>query len=224
MRLAITVFILSCLPTPIASGATVSGTVVDVLGNPISGARVDHIGRLVVVPPPDAAIEQPNEPRTDAEGHFQITTISPALVIRKPGYQSERVRVTGDAQMQVTLQPVKPFKCKVEPLPKVKTKKANDVDYTASWFYVETKNGPKGIISGQGSSYSFGAPGDRNVWASLDYFEVMLPNGVIDARGHSADGKYWRMQTRFGAAAQYYDVDQSTAEVLDCIMDRVLVR
>ncbi|HWZ31880.1 MAG TPA: hypothetical protein VNX18_11125 [Bryobacteraceae bacterium] len=134
------------------------------------------------------------------------------------------MRVTGDAQMQVTLQPVKPFKCKVEPLPKVKTKKANDVDYTASWFYVETKNGPKGIISGQGSSYSFGAPGDRNVWASLDYFEVMLPNGVIDARGHSADGKYWRMQTRFGAAAQYYDVDQSTAEVLDCIMDRVLVR
>jgi hypothetical protein len=176
MRLAITVFILSCLPTPIASGATVSGTVVDASGKAISGARLDHIGKLVVVGPPDVAVEPSrDESQTDAEGRFQVTTTSPELVIRKPGYQSERVRVTGDAQMQVTLQPIKPSKCKVEPLPKVKTKKANDIDYTASWFYVETKNGPKGIISGQGPTYSFGAPSDRVVWTSLDYFEVMLP-------------------------------------------------
>ena len=34
--------------------------------------------------------------------------------------------------------------CKQSPPPDVKSKKANDADYTAIWFYIETKDSPKG--------------------------------------------------------------------------------
>jgi hypothetical protein len=49
----------------------------------------------------------------------------------------------------------------------------------------------------------------------------MYENGVIDACGHSADGKYWRSRSTFGASAQYYNQTRETAEQLDCVMDRV---
>ena len=101
---------------------------------------------------------------------------------------------------------------------------ANDVDYTAIWFYIETKDGPKGILSGSGPSYSWGAPIDSNVWTSIEYSELMYESGMIDASGHTADGKYWRSRTKFGSAAQYYKVTQETAEQLDCVMDRVTLR
>jgi hypothetical protein len=205
-----------------AAGATISGTVTDASDQPIQNARIDHIGKLVVVPPPDSAVKpSPDEPGTDAEGHFIITTNTPAFVIRKPGYDSQRLFVNGDAQVRVTMQRIKPSTgCRLTHPPVWKTKPANDIDYTATWIYFETKNGPKGIISGSGPMYSFGAPRDSDVWTSAEYAEVMYENGVIDARGHTADGKYWRSQTKFGAAAQYYNVDRATAEALDCWMDR----
>jgi hypothetical protein len=223
MRLRRAVFLLAIYgAAEIAVAATVSGKVVDVSGSPIEGARIDHMGKLVVGVPAGVDLKpSADQPHTDAQGHFEVTTTAPAVVIRKPGYESQRVFVTGDAQLQVTLQPISKRPCGIEHLPVVKTKAASDVDYTATRLYVETKSGTAGIISGHGPMYSFGAPSDRDVWTSLDYFEVMYDSGVIDARGHSADGKYWRSQTSFGAAAQYYGVDQSTAEILDCIMDRV---
>jgi len=212
-------------PIQTVNAATISGTVVDVSGKPIADARIDHIGRLVVSARTSYAVKpSPGDVRTDADGHFQVTTTTPAMVVRKPGYVSQRVRVTGDAQVQITLQPIKPPTCKVERVPKVKTKQANDVDYTANWIYIDTKDGPKGIISGSGPMYSYGAPSDQQVWTSLDYFEVMYDSGVIDARGHSADGKYWRLQTTFGEAAQYLGMDQATAEILDCVLDRPLIK
>jgi hypothetical protein len=105
--------------------------------------------------------------------------------------------------------------------PKIKIKKSNDVDYTATWFYIETKNGPQGILSGSGSSYSWGAPSDSSVWTSMGYSEVMYKNGMIDASGHTIDGRYWRSRTIFGAAAQYYNVNRETAEQLDCVMNGI---
>ena len=52
----------------------------------------------------------------------------------------------------------------------------------------------------------------------------MEGNGIIDASGHSADGKYWRLRSIFGAAAQYYNQTRENAEQLDCVMDRVSIR
>lgn len=209
-----------------ATAATISGTVVDASGMPIAGARVDHKGEMVVVPPTSLNVKpSPDETRTDADGRFSVTTLVPAFVVRKPGYVSQRVLVTGDSQVQITLEKIKAeTRCRQSPPPKVKTKKANDVDYTATWFYIETKDGPKGILSGSGALYSFGAPADSDVWTSIGYSEAMYESGMIDASGHTGDGKYWRKRSFFGAAAQYYNVDRETAELLDCVMDHVMLQ
>ena len=211
---------LAALP---AAAATISGTVKNASGKPIKDARIDHTGKMVVVPPTNLWMKpSPGETRTDADGHFQVTTVSPAIVIRTPGFESERVRVAGDAEVHITLLEIKAVsRCKQWPPPNVKTKKADDVDYTAFLFYVETKDGPKGIISGSGPSYSWGAPSDSDVWRSVEYSEMMYESGMIDATGRSLDGKYWRSRSTFGAAAQYYGVSRETADQLDCVMDRV---
>jgi len=204
-------------------GASISGTVKDASGNPIENARVDHTGKQVVVGPPDRVGKtSAHEIRTDSKGHFHVVTDVPAIVIRKAGYVSQRLRVTGDAELQVTLMRIRSTSlCKLPVQPAFKSKDANDIDYTAKWFYVETKDGPQGIISGSGPMYSWGAPDNQKVWASVEYTEFMDENGVIDASGRSADGTYWRLRTIFGAAAQYYKQTRETAEQLDCIMDRI---
>jgi hypothetical protein len=163
-----------------------------------------------------------DETRTDSKGLFPIVTDVPAFVIRKPGYESQRVRVTGDAQLQITLRRIQTTsRCKLSDPPSFKTKDANDIDYQAKWFYIEAKDGPQGIISGFGPTYSLGAPDNQKVWTSVEYTEYMDEKGVIDASGHSADGKYWRLRTIFGAASQYYNQTRETAEQLDCVMDHV---
>lgn len=131
-----------------------------------------------------------------------------------PGYESRRLRVVGDAKVRIT-------RCKLSKLPIIKTKEANDIDYAATWFYIETKKGTKGILSGRGPSYSWGAPRDKDVWTSVEYTEIMYESGIVDASGLTPDGKYWRKRSVFGAASQYYDQTRETAELLDCVMDRV---
>src|SRR5947209_7671254 len=167
--------LLLCLSGAPVAAATISGTVTDAAGKPIKDARVDHTGKIVVVPATNLAVKpSPDGTRTNADGRFQVTTDSPAIVIRTPGYESNRVRVAGDAEIQITLQRIKTTsRCKLELPPAVKTKKGNDIDYSATWFYIETKDGPRGIISGSGPSYSWGAPSDSHVRTSVEYFELM---------------------------------------------------
>ena len=86
------------------SGATIEGIVKDASGRPLENARIDHVGKMVVVAATDLAIKpSPEEIRTDAEGHFRVTTNTPAFVVRKPGYESERIRVNGDQKLDVVL-------------------------------------------------------------------------------------------------------------------------
>jgi hypothetical protein len=208
------------------SAATITGLVTDGAGNPLEGVRIDHIGKLVVVGPTDLALSpSADEIRTDAEGRFRVVTNVRAFVIRKPGYESQRVRVTGDAQVAITLQRIiSTSRCKLQATPPFKTKAANDIDYTATLYYVKTKDGSIGILSGSGSAYSFGAPSDIDVWASVEYAELMYENGIVDASGRSADGTYWRRRSIFGAAAWYYTHSRNAAEILDCLMDRVPIK
>ncbi len=215
--------LLTFLAAQPTTAATLSGTVTDASGTPVKDARIDHTGRLVVV---SLLVEpSPDDTRTDADGRFRVTTVAPAIVVRKPGYTSKRVPVTDDAQVQIILLRINAgFRCKQSPPPKVKTKKANDIDYAATWFYIETKDGPKGILSGRGPTYSWGAPSNSDVWSSIEYAEVMYESGMIDASGYTTDGKYWRSRSIFGAAAQYYNVNREAAEQLDCVMDGATLR
>jgi len=78
--------------------------------------------KIVVVAPINSGIEPfPSETRTNADGRVQVTTDSPAIVIRTPGYESHRLRVAGDAELQITLQRIKTAsRCKLSrpPLPR----------------------------------------------------------------------------------------------------------
>jgi len=208
-------------PQP-SRAASISGKVTDAEGNPIEGVRVDHIGKTVVVARADLKVApMPEEVRTNAVGDFNATTGSPAIVFRKAGYVSQRVLIVGDARMNISLQPIKSRSRCTQSLPiKVKTKEQNDIDYAATLYYIEAKDESPGILSGRGPMYSWGAPNDSYVWKSKEYAEVMYENGVIDARGESQDGKYWRSRTIFGAAARYDGVDRETADLLDCVMDQ----
>lgn len=207
-------------------GSTIAGTVRDTTGKPLEDVRIDHTGKLVVVVPADVAVKpSPDDVRTDPEGHFHVVTNVPAIVIRKPGYESQRLQLTGDLDLEITLVRIRSTsRCKLAVQPAFKTQDANDVDYTATWFYIETKNGRQGVISGSGPTYSFGAPNERQIWSSVEYSEFMREDGVVDAAGHSADGKYWRSLSIFRAAAQYFNQNRETAEQLDCVMDHIPIK
>jgi hypothetical protein len=208
-------------PASTATAAVIVGTVTDASGKPLENVRIDHTGKMVVVAA-TAVKPSPDEIRTDVAGHFKVVTDAPAVVVRMPGYESQRLRVDGDAEVRITLQRItSTSRCKLSTPPVFKTKEANDIDYTATWFYVETKKGPQGIISGRGPSYSWGAPNDKDVWTSVEYAEIMYESGIVDASGHSSDGKYWRRRSVFGAASQYYGQTREMAKQLDCVMDRV---
>ncbi len=202
--------------------STISGTVTDASGNPIKDARIDHTGKAVVVPSPDLKVApSSDEIRTDADGHFRVTTNAAAIVVRKPGYVSQRLLVTGDAHVEIVLQRIIAVsRCTQSSPPNVKRKAANDVDYAATLFTIETKDGPRAILSGRGPMYSWGAPLDSYVWKSIEYAEVMYPTGMIDAWGQSKDGTYWRSRSVFGASARYDEVSREAAEQLDCVMER----
>lgn len=199
---------MSLLASP-AGGSVIVGTVTDADGKVLASVRIDHTGTKAVV-------------RTDAVGHFRAVTDAPAIVVRMPGYESQRLRVDGDAEVRIVLKRItSTSRCKLSTLPVFKTSKANDIDYSATWFYIDTNDGPQGIVSGRGPSYSLGVPDNDRVWTSADYVEIMYESGIIDASGHSSDGKYWRLRSIFGAASQYYNQTRETAEQLDCVMDRV---
>jgi hypothetical protein len=101
---AVFMLLICCAAQPLAA-ATISGTVVDASGNPVKDVRIDHTGKVVVVPRPDLKVDpSPDEIRTDAQGHFRATTDRPAIVVRKPGYISQRLVITGDAQVEISLQ------------------------------------------------------------------------------------------------------------------------
>lgn len=185
-----------------ASAATISGIVKDSSGVPIQDVRIDHTGKPVVVTLVNLHVKPgPDEVRTDAEGRFRVGTNVPAVVVRKAGYESQRIRITGDAEWSITLERVQSTStCKLPVQPKFKTKTDNDVDYTATWFYIKDRDGSHGIISGSGAAHSWGAPSDDHVWRSVEY----------------ADGKYWRSRSIFGAAARFSNETREVADRLDC--------
>ena len=207
-------------------GATIEGSVTDALGKPLENSRIDHVGKGPVVNTGDPTVKPaPGEVRTDSAGHFKVSTDVPAFVVRKAGYESQRVRVSGDAHLKIELQRIKTTsRCELSSPPTFKTKESNDIDYVATWFYIKTKDGPRGIISGTGPMYSWGAPSDSDVWNSFEYSEFSYDSGVIDAAGHSEDGEYWRFRGIFGTAAHYTKQTRENARQLDCVMDRVPIQ
>jgi hypothetical protein len=108
------------------------------------------------------------------------------------------------------------------------SQQVRDFDYGARSYYVNTKDGAKGIRHGTGQNWSYGMPSDLDVWRSATYEEITFDLGrstiVMDARGQFSTGKRWRYLGKFGESASYSDVDDATAKTLDQFMDGACVK
>ncbi len=207
----------------------VSGIVVDSSGHPIKGASIENtdLQRKIVT--------------TDESGRFRITTQAPAFVVRKRGYDGAFLRTVNAKSVRITLRVSKNvvpscvkessckaivgfggFFCFAEAEGIEVTEQGNDVDYGQRFFSVQTKDGVASIWHGAGSSWDWGVPSNEDVWLSIDYSEresMVAGYTVIDARGRTADGKFWRYIGRLGESASYRDLDRESATLLDKVLD-----
>jgi hypothetical protein len=218
VRLAIA-FLPLCLVAQSVQRHQLTGLVTDSSGKPVEGAWIDHTGNG----------KYPRwEYSTTPEGRFDLWTGAPAVVIRKAGYDSVRLMIKDQKDpedVRVVLRPVSAApapKASGEPC-KVESHDLNDVDFTATSIGARDKNGKRwAILCGQGFNWSYGVPNNANVWQSVEYSEAMtgVPKlGVVDARGKTPDGKYWRDRGMLGRSCSYWRADESAVALLDTIMD-----
>ncbi len=212
----------------------ISGVVVDASGNPIANALIQNTD------------EATKEIKTNANGEFTFVTRAPAFVIRKAGFRSVFLQSKSAAPVRVTMEiskEVPPF-CAAQsacnaidgwgsvfcfPIIRgVKVSKVeSDIDYLEGFFTVRTKSRVKGIRYGIGPLWSDGIPSNLDVWNSVTYSEKTFSAGnhfIVDARGITATGKYWRYMGIIGESAAYSDVDQGTAILLDRVLDGMCIR
>jgi hypothetical protein len=186
----------------------ISGVVVGASGKPVQGARIDHGGSRT-------------GHLTSVEGRFEFVTTTPAVVVRKTGYQSHFMRTENAVGVRIVLEPAHPFAaCTLDAVPERTVKTGQDIDYTSTATIIKTKEGQSALVCGNGPSWSFGTPDDSLVWQSVEYSESIDYGGVVDARGKTKDGKYWRYRGVFGSSCSYSKVDQMTAAALDCLMGK----
>jgi len=201
--------------TPVVSPlpVRVEGIVEDESGRPIAGARVDH-----------ASLRGPELDRdSDSNGHFAVQAEGPAVVIRKPGFESYFLRIAGASPVRIVLKPYIPGpQCVEGAIAGVRILQGRDADYATRSRVLDTKDGPRALVEGEGALWSFGVPNTSDVWSSVKYLEhVETERGaggdvwVVDARGKTREGKYWRYRGKLGHSTTYRDADQVTAALMD---------
>ncbi len=81
------------------------------------------------------------------------------------------------------------------------------------------------MLNGSGQFWIHQAP-IEDVWASDQFTEVRALVGhfdVIDSRGKTNDGHYWRYLSRFFESVGYEDLTADEASIFDQALDRVCV-
>jgi hypothetical protein len=152
----------------------IAGAVVDVNGKPVFAAQIGHTNDGL------------KAHQTDSEGRFELDTRAPILVVRKAGYRSEVVRTLEATEVRVILRTENRLfpTCRATgefdgidgwgasfQFPKTlgitASSQTKDIDYGGRSYYVDTKQGRKGIMHGSGPLWTFGLPSDGNVWRSV---------------------------------------------------------
>jgi len=218
----------------LASPVRLAGVVTGSDGKPLGDVWINHTG---------AGVENL---KTDLDGRFDIECFAPAIVFRKSGFQSKYWRVRADRMLDIVLTGPAPqlkacgksSRCvslkgfmSAFCLPKVPGinvgEQGNDVDYGQRFFWVRTPRGEVGIQHAAGGMWGSGLPSDQDVWSARDYAEKSYVDldgfGIIDARGKSADGKYWRVLGHVFETASYRNVSGQDAPLLDRVLDGACV-
>ncbi|HVW07091.1 MAG TPA: carboxypeptidase-like regulatory domain-containing protein [Bryobacteraceae bacterium] len=215
----------------------ITGTVVDSGGKPIEKAIVFSRNYRTAETGPD--------------GRFETDTPDSAVVIRKAGFQSERILTQSASAMRVTLRPAdRPNLPACSPdsgsvgledtvadfrFPRITGVKysdqGHDADYTSRSYYVGDRRTARGIMHGSGGMWSLGIPFDQDVLDSTEYRETVYPfrglGGpmmIIDARGRLPDGTRWRFLGKFAETASYRNVNDETAQMPDRVLDGVCLK
>ena len=208
---------------------TVSGVVVDPSGNPIPNALIQHVdfnlfgGKV-----------------TDEHGCFQFRTWAETFVIRKGGFESARVWSSDMHGARVILRPnrrplpVRPsgHRCKslkggifcFPNVPGVAVgKQIQDVDYAQRAYCIQSPHGEECALHGLGPNWGPAIPYNSDVWGG-DYAERSYSYRgrlIIDARGKSTTGRYWRFLGGRGESLSYRDLDEASAALLDKVFNGV---
>jgi hypothetical protein len=209
----------------------IEGVVVETDGRPVVGATIDHTN------------DRRRVHQTDSDGRFILDTRAPALVVRKPGFQSELIRTQDATELRIVLrrrtqghslppcgnggryEGIKGWGAllRFPIIPGVKaSRQGRDIDYGIRFYYIKTNDGSKGIRHGSGPMWGFGIPSDLDVWQTVKFAEtssVAEGQTITDARGRFANGRWWRFLGRFGESADYSGVDTATAKILDKVID-----
>jgi hypothetical protein len=218
-------------PKALPSGRTITGRVTDEAGQPVAEAHIDYTGDDV------------NQFQTDVQGRFILATKAPAVIVRKPGYRSEFVRIASNTLVQITLHP-EPGNFPICPgttIPEtaygidfdfrfpeskevVSNRKGVDVDYsTRSYRATATRSSARiGFVTG--AMWGGGTPAQSDVWNSVSYEEAIFQVGrvsITSARGEDAKGRRWRYIGRFSEEISYRDADPKTAAIFDKFLDSV---
>ncbi|MBI4910057.1 MAG: hypothetical protein HY820_40940 [Acidobacteria bacterium] len=218
--------------SPLAAQTSVILKVLDEAGGPIAEAVTWYAGGCAKCV-------------TAADGSVVMNAGSRWLAIRKPGYETARLQLSGAAMQSVVLKAQVPRvipKCspsaKITPdfarwgailrfprIPSVKVSRlSTDADYAMRGYYVRIAGGYAGIRHGTGAMWTHGVPNDNDFQQSIEYREAVLTTAtrvLVDARGRLASGEVWRYVGMIGESASYNTKDRQAAALLDKVLDGV---
>ncbi len=208
--------------------------VLDELGQPVAGAIA--VGGSI----------HPGIRESDAKGELPYRVSGGAIVVRKEGFESVRLKVGAGGEILVRMKKLgvvaQVRKCGAKEktmgitgqigkmrFPQVEgvevTKRSRDIDYSMRFYRLKAKK-EFGIRHGSGPMWSAGFPTSDRFINGIEYSEVQIGwEGfyLVDARGISREGKRWRFLGSYGETADYEGLDAKEAEVLDRVLDGVCV-
>ncbi len=219
------------------SGVALTGSVRTLKGQPIANALIYSRSENQVMPRKGSDNDKPFWAITDLTGSFRITEYGKVLFFLHPGFRplvrllnesTRRVDVVLEEEPESTTWSI-PVCIGINmdrvggqlqlPLPKwAKVEQFIGTDYSGARITQAHGVGQDELIVFWGPTAASGFPAEKYVLTATDLETRTYKSGYlrgVDMRGHSADGKYWRLVGSTTDQISYYDASLSSAQAFD---------